>query len=214
MVRIFQPLEILHPFHRPVGGHQPVGAVLEGSHIVEPRPVIGRRQFLPEGPVPVEYPVDGFPVIGSKDHGQVEHRSLRHKSRHRSHLAHHQLDVVGPELPKQVFIPAQFRIGVVVDGHLSPGLLAHLLGHQFPEPLAHGAFAGGIPSHQHHFGQTGIGPGSLLFVFGRRLAAAGGGPQKEHHSQAGCGQFLPYSIHGCSILSYHNAGRKVESAGM
>ena len=47
--------------------------------------------------------------------GRSNTAPLGYEGRHRSHLPHHQLDVVGPQLAQQVFIPTQFSVGMVID---------------------------------------------------------------------------------------------------
>ena len=134
---------------------------------MEPGFFIGAGKFLVEFSVSVQDLIDGLTVIFGKGHGHIEHSRFRDDGGHRRHLADHNLDVVGFQLPEQVFVPTQFRIGVIVDFQFAASDLVYILGHQFSEPLAGGIFPGRVGPDQFHGLQFGIftAPGRFFFCF-------------------------------------------------
>ena len=161
---------------------------------MEPGLFIGSGELLMEFPIPVQDLIDGLAIIFGKGHGHIENGGFRDDGGHRCHLADHDLDVVGFQLSEQVFVPAQFRIGVIIDFQFAASDLVHILGHQFSEPLAGGILSSRVGSDQFHGLQFGIFTAPGRFFFGFFSAAAGETHEHQTCQQDTC-RFFPRFFH-------------------
>ena len=211
-----QTVEISQSLQFGVGGGQAVSSVLQHAHELESGVVEGLAQLGVEVGVAVEHLVDGRAVILSKDHGQVEHGSLRDEGHGGSDLADPEGDVVALNLTQQINVGAQIAVGVIVDGQLAAGDLSHLLSDQLTEQLSGSAHAGGVSTNQFDGLQIGIGAGGgsgsagagiragRLLGAGAIASATGGQRQGHGHGQK-CSKCLFHcfsSLTTSSFLTY------------